>query len=94
MLDESTSALDSESEAAVQESLQRLMQGRTTVVIAHRLSTVVNADVICVMDSGGIGEFGTHVELMQKRGLYYNLMSTQMNAYSSQSPVISPNCRL
>ena len=81
ILDESTSALDSESEALVQESLSRLMSNRTTVVIAHRLSTIINADQICVVREGKIGEVGAHKELMEKRGYYYSLMNTQMNNY-------------
>jgi ABC-type multidrug transport system fused ATPase/permease subunit len=81
ILDESTSALDSESEALVQESLSRLMSNRTTVVIAHRLSTIINADQICVVREGKIAEVGVHKELMEKRGYYYSLMNTQMNNY-------------
>jgi ABC-type multidrug transport system fused ATPase/permease subunit len=81
ILDESTSALDSESEALVQESLSRLMSKRTTVVIAHRLSTIINADQICVVREGKIAEVGVHKELMEKRGYYYSLMNTQMNNY-------------
>jgi subfamily B ATP-binding cassette protein MsbA len=77
ILDEATSALDTESEALVQEALDRLMQGRTTFVIAHRLSTVQIADRIAVMDRGRIVELGSHQELMQLGGLYSRLYSLQ-----------------
>lgn len=77
LLDEATSSLDSESEAQVQEALYRLMKGRTTFVIAHRLSTVQHADRILVMDKGEIVEEGTHQELLIKEGLYSHLYSLQ-----------------
>ena len=64
ILDEATSALDAESEAVVQEALERLMEGRTTLVVAHRLSTVIGADRICVLDGGKVVERGRHEELM------------------------------
>jgi subfamily B ATP-binding cassette protein MsbA len=73
LLDEATSALDSESERQVQEALSRLMAGRTTIVIAHRLSTVVDADRIYVLDRGQVAQSGTHAELMAANGLYANL---------------------
>lgn len=73
ILDEATSALDTESERAVQEALQVLMQGRTTLVIAHRLSTVMHANRIVVMDTGTILEMGTHTELLEKNGAYARL---------------------
>lgn len=73
LLDEATSALDAESERQVQEALARLMKGRTTIVIAHRLSTVVDADRIYVLDNGGVAQSGTHAELMAGGGLYANL---------------------
>jgi subfamily B ATP-binding cassette protein MsbA len=73
ILDEATSALDAESERAVQDALERLMQNRTTLVIAHRLSTVHHADRIVVMDAGQIIETGTHSELMIRGGQYARL---------------------
>jgi ABC-type multidrug transport system fused ATPase/permease subunit len=79
LLDEATSALDNESEAVVQEALDRLMQGRTTIVVAHRLSTIKNSHVIIVMQEGQIFETGTHRELLQLNGLYYSLVVRQMN---------------
>ena len=73
LLDEATSALDAESERQVQESLARLMKGRTTIVIAHRLSTVVDADRIYVLERGQVVQSGSHAELMAADGLYANL---------------------
>jgi subfamily B ATP-binding cassette protein MsbA len=73
LLDEATSALDAESERQVQEALSRLMKGRTTIVIAHRLSTVVDADRIYVLERGGVAQSGSHAELMAMNGLYANL---------------------
>ncbi len=77
ILDEATSALDSESEAAIQEALVYLMQGRTTFTIAHRLSTVMNADEIIVLDYGKVVERGTHVELATNGGIYEMLCEVQ-----------------
>jgi ATP-binding cassette, subfamily B, bacterial MsbA len=78
ILDEATSALDSESEIAVQQALERLMTTRTTIVIAHRLSTVRRADRIVVMVEGAVAEEGTHVELMARNGEYARLHALQM----------------
>ncbi len=77
LLDEATSALDTESERKVQAALNKLMENRTTLVIAHRLSTVVDADVIYVIDDGRILEQGTHAELLTKKGAYANLYALQ-----------------
>jgi len=77
ILDEATSALDTESERLVQEAVDRLLQGRTVFVIAHRLSTVTHADQIIVLDRGEIVERGTHAELLAKRGAYSRLYTLQ-----------------
>ncbi|HWG78176.1 MAG TPA: ATP-binding cassette domain-containing protein, partial [Stellaceae bacterium] len=77
LLDEATSALDTESERQVQAALKKLMRGRTTVVIAHRLSTVVDADLIHVVDSGRVAETGTHAELLRRDGIYARLYALQ-----------------
>jgi ATP-binding cassette subfamily B protein len=78
IFDEATSALDTESEAIIQENLSRLFSGRTSFVIAHRLSTVRNADRIVVLERGRIVEMGNHDELMKARGLYFYLSSQQI----------------
>jgi ATP-binding cassette, subfamily B, bacterial MsbA len=75
LLDEATSALDTSSERQVQEALSRLMHDRTTIVIAHRLSTVLDATRIYVLDRGGVAEAGTHAELLARGGLYADLYS-------------------
>jgi ATP-binding cassette subfamily B protein len=78
LLDEATSALDAESEALVQEALARLMRGRTTLVIAHRLSTVAGAHRVVVVDGGQVVEAGTHAELLARAGPYRRLVERQM----------------
>ena len=80
ILDEATAALDNESERRVQQELALLMKGRTTLVIAHRLSTVENADRIIVLDQGRIVETGSHRELLAAGGLYAALHGMQFNA--------------
>ena len=74
ILDEATSALDNESEVKVQDALEKVMEGRTTIVIAHRLSTVEHADNIIVVDEGRIVEQGNHAALMSKNGLYTKMV--------------------
>ncbi len=77
ILDEATSALDTESEKHIQQALKIVMQGRTTLVIAHRLSTVEHADSVVVMDHGEIAERGTHSQLLKQKGVYYQLHKNQ-----------------
>jgi ATP-binding cassette subfamily B protein len=84
LLDEATSALDAESELAVQEALARLTQGRTTLVIAHRLATVQRATRILVLDQGRIVEEGRHAELVRKGGLYSRLAELQFALDAAQ----------
>jgi ABC-type multidrug transport system fused ATPase/permease subunit len=83
LLDEATAHLDSESEVAVQHALRSALAGRTSIVIAHRLSTVREADLILVVDEGRIVERGTHNELLETEGLYAELYSTQ---FENQDP--------
>jgi ATP-binding cassette subfamily B protein len=78
IFDEATSALDAESERAVKENIDQLLEGRTSFVIAHRLSTVRDADVILVLEKGRLVESGTHDDLMNRQGLYYFLVSQQL----------------
>ena len=77
LLDEATNALDAETEKAVQSSLDKLMQGRTTFCVAHRLSTILHADLIVVMKDGAILESGTHEELLERKGHYNTLYKLQ-----------------
>ena len=73
-----TSALDGENERLVQEALDQAQKNRTTITVAHRLSTIRNADVICVMRSGRVVEMGTHAELMALGGRYYRLVEAKL----------------
>ncbi len=84
LLDEATSALDTESERKVQNALQELMKDRTTLVIAHRLSTVVDADLIYVIDKGQVAEQGTHSQLIQQDGIYAKLYAMQFSEEETQ----------
>ncbi|MBU4387972.1 MAG: ABC transporter ATP-binding protein, partial [Proteobacteria bacterium] len=77
ILDEATSYIDSETEQKIQEALLNLMKSRTSIIIAHRLTTARNADRIIVISKGRIIETGTHIELMRKRGFYFRLSQLQ-----------------
>ena len=77
ILDEATSSVDTETELLIQQALERLMAGRTTLIIAHRLSTVRNANMIVVLEGKRVAEMGTHVELLENKGLYYRLYNVQ-----------------
>ena len=80
ILDEATSNIDTRTELYVQEAFQKMMEGRTSFIVAHRLSTIKNADTILVMDKGHIIEQGNHQELLHKRGFYYRLYNSQFAA--------------
>ena len=77
LLDEATSALDAESEASIQKSLTTLSENKTTLIIAHRLSTVMNADKIIVIENGHVVEQGNHSDLIDKKSVYYALYNSQ-----------------
>lgn len=79
ILDEATASIDTQTERLIQKGIERLLAGRTSFVIAHRLSTIQNADRIMVIDEGKIKEMGTHRELLEKKGLYYDLFKAQFN---------------
>jgi ATP-binding cassette subfamily B protein/subfamily B ATP-binding cassette protein MsbA len=85
ILDEATSNLDTESEQLIQSSLAELFKGRTTFVIAHRLSTVTHADIIVAMEGGRIVEVGTHGQLMDRRGFYFDMVDRQWKAFAIES---------
>ena len=80
ILDEATAAVDTETEQAIQQSINMLIKGRTTISIAHRLSTLRDADTLIVIDEGKIAEQGTHEELIAKKGVYYKLKELQTKA--------------
>lgn len=77
ILDEATASLDTQTEKQIQDALDRLIQGRTTIAIAHRLSTLANADRLIVLDKGKVAEIGTHSELLRRKGVYYRLVMAQ-----------------
>ena len=78
VLDEATANIDTETESLITEALDRLMEGRTTIMVAHRLSTIQHADKIMVMDKGQIKECGSHQELLAKNGIYLKLYELQL----------------
>ena len=89
ILDEATSALDTESEYMIQQALERLIEGRTTFAIAHRLSTLRNANRLVVIDAHKIAEVGTHNELLEKKGIYYNLVTAQLQMQGEKPEMVS-----
>ncbi|MEC8467931.1 MAG: ATP-binding cassette domain-containing protein, partial [Pseudomonadota bacterium] len=80
LLDEATSSLDTQSEKSIQDALNILMRGRTSLIVAHRLSTTQDADIIHVLDHGQVVETGTHKELLEKDGFYANLYKMQQQS--------------
>ena len=85
ILDEATASLDTESEYLIQKALERLTEGRTTFAIAHRLSTLKDADRLVVIDGHHIAEMGSHDELMEKKGIYYGLVQAQLQMQKGAS---------
>ena len=77
ILDEATSSIDTRTEIKIQEAFNHLMEGKTSFIVAHRLSTIKNADIILVMNNGNIIEMGNHETLLEKKGFYYNLYNSQ-----------------
>ena len=93
ILDDSLSSVDTQTEKLIQEALDKLMEGRTTFVIAHRLSTVRRADLIVVMDKGRIAQRGTHKELLESGGLYreiYDLQLSQRDHFADEMEQLEP----
>src|SRR6185503_665546 len=88
ILDEATSNLDTESEQLIQASMAELLAGRTTFVIAHRLSTVHRADLILLLEEGRIVERGSHRELMRARGTYYDMVLRQMESHARDNEAV------
>ena len=82
IIDEATSNIDTRTEKSVQEAFDRIMKGRTSFIVAHRLSTITSADIILVMNKGQIIEQGTHAELLKKKGFYANLYNSQFETSS------------
>ena len=85
ILDEATAALDTETEKLIQDAINKVVKNRTTFVIAHRLSTLRNANKLIVLDHGHLAEFGTHKELLDKKGIYYHLVMAQRKAALEKS---------
>lgn len=88
ILDEATSSIDTESEALIQHAIEKLIAGRTSIVIAHRLSTIRKADKILVLDKGEVKEIGTHNELLQNKGFYYQLYQMQFSGDQISQPML------
>lgn len=82
-----TSALDNESEKMVQDAIEHARHGRTTIIVAHRLSTIRNADLIYALDKGQVAEVGSHEELMKREGIYYNLVMRQQDSADGNNNV-------
>ncbi|GFG14458.1 multidrug resistance protein 1B [Aspergillus udagawae] len=89
LLDEATAALDARSEAMVQEMLNKASKKRTTIAVAHQLSTIQHADVICVVEAGRLVEIGNHEELMRKDGVYAGLVETQNRGVAPEQVLFS-----
>ena len=83
ILDEATSNVDTRTEKAIQDAMHSIMQGRTSIVLAHRLSTIRDSDLIVVMERGEIAESGSHEELLAKKGRYYELYMTQYAGFAT-----------
>ena len=81
ILDEATSSIDTRTEIKIQEAFNTLMKGKTTFIVAHRLSTIKEADIILVMNNGNVIETGTHEELLKQQGFYANLYNSQFVKY-------------
>jgi ATP-binding cassette subfamily B protein len=93
ILDEATSAIDSESENLIHEAMERLMEGRTVFLIAHRLRSAINADLIVVLDHGAVVETGTHAELLTRRGTYARLFTEQLRGLAPEPTRASGDLR-
>lgn len=91
ILDEATSSVDTRLEALIQKAMKRIMQGETSFVIAHRLSTIRDADLILVMDQGEIIEQGKHAELLERKGFYYDLYTSQFQTSQNKGAEILNN---
>jgi ATP-binding cassette subfamily B protein len=89
ILDEATANIDSETEELIQESLEKMMNISTMLIVAHRLSTIQHADQIIVMQKGEIKEVGSHQELLKQKGLYYNLYQLQYDEKENTQPILS-----
>jgi ATP-binding cassette, subfamily B, bacterial len=88
-LDEATSALDAQNEQAIMNHLRHFLPGRTAIIVAHRLSTVRNADHIVVLDAGRVVEQGTHLQLVRRQGLYFNLVRNQLDLETQAQAAVS-----